>query len=482
MTDADRPGGKKRKALPREHMPEQDAGMRVGNFGEVALGYTEEQAIREAGRCLQCKKPACIEGCPVDVDIPRFIAAVRDRDFTGAARIIKERNSLPAIAGRVCPQEAQCEARCVLGKKGEPCAIGRLERFAADREREAGAVALPAVRPGRGKRVAVVGSGPAGLSLAGELIKNGVAVTVFEALHEFGGVLVYGIPEFRLPKDIVRSEVDYLRRLGVAFQRNFVVGQAATVDGLLRDAFDAVFIGTGAGAPVFLNVPGENLCGVYSANEYLTRSNLMKAYRFPQYVTPTVRGRKVAVIGGGNVALDSARTALRLEAEQVTILYRRARAEMPARAEEIFHAQAEGAKLVFLCMPLAFLGSDAGWVRAVRCNRMRLGAPDESGRQSPIAIEGDTFELEIDTAIVAIGNRSNPLVPSSTPGLETNRRGNIVACPDTGRTSREGVWAGGDIVTGAATVIQAMGAGRRAALDMLRHFGIASEEKRAGAA
>ena len=459
------------KTVPRQPMPEQAPHERAHNFGEVALGYTEDLACEEAARCLQCKKPKCIQACPVEVDIPNFIAKIRDKDFLGAARMVKEKNSLPAIAGRVCPQESQCESTCILGKKEQPCAIGRLERFVADDERNTGKVQLPKIRPDTGIRVGVIGSGPAGLTLAGELVKHGFAVTVFEALHELGGVLVYGIPEFRLPKEIVRAEVDYLRRLGVEFKVNYVIGKIATVDHLLQNGFDAIFIGTGAGAPQFLNIPGENLCGVYSANEYLTRSNLMKAYRFPEYDTPIARGKKVAVFGGGNVAMDSARTALRLGAEEVTIIYRRTKEEIPARAEELHHAEEEGVKFSLLTAPLAFLGNEAGWVEAVRCNPMRLGEPDASGRRRPIFIEGATFDVEIDAAIIAIGNRSNPLVPSTTAELEVNRWGNIVADPDTGRTSRDRIWAGGDIVTGAATVIQAMGAGRKAALDVLKYFG-----------
>ncbi len=463
---------KKGSDIPRQKMPEQDPQERAHNFYEVALGYTEELAMKEASRCLQCKKPLCMQGCPVEIDIPVFIKHIREGDILGAARVIKQKNSLPAIAGRVCPQETQCEEKCVLGKKGEPCAIGRLERFAADFERTTGQIQYPPIPAPIGKRVAVVGSGPAGLTLAGELIKGGVEVTVFEALHELGGVLVYGIPEFRLPKAIVRAEVEYLSKLGVQFRTDYVVGKIATVDDLLANGFDAVFIGTGAGAPMFLNIPGENLCGIYSANEYLTRNNLMKAYLFPEYDTPIARGKKVAVFGGGNVAMDAARTALRLGADEVTIIYRRTEAEMPARVEEVHHAKEEGVKFMLLSNPVEFIGNDAGWVTAVRCNRMQLGEPDASGRRRPVPIEGDFFTVEIDTAIVAIGNRSNPLIPQSTPGLELNRHGNIVADPQTGRTSRPRVWAGGDIVTGAATVILAMGAGRKAGLDILSTFGV----------
>ncbi|MEW6439665.1 MAG: NADPH-dependent glutamate synthase [bacterium] len=464
----------KKPSVPRQPMREQDPQERAHNFYEVALGYTEELALREAGRCLQCKKPHCMEGCPVEIEIPKFISEIRQGNFLAAARIVKERNSLPAIAGRVCPQETQCEERCVLGKKAEPCAIGRLERFVADYERKSGNVQYPEIPASTGLRFAVIGSGPAGLTVAGELIKKGVAVTVYEALHETGGVLVYGIPEFRLPKDIVRAEVDYLRKLGVAFKTNFVVGKIATIDQLLKDGYDGAFIGTGAGAPIFLNIPGENFCGVYSANEYLTRSNLMKAYRYPEYDTPIAKGKRVAVFGGGNVAMDSARTALRLGADEVIVLYRRTEAEMPARIEEVHHAKEEGVKFQFLNSPLEFLGNEAGWVKAVRCNRMRLGEPDASGRRRPIPIEGDIYEVEIDTAIVAIGNRSNPLVPSTTQDLKVNRWGNIIADAESGLTSRAGIWAGGDIVTGAATVILAMGAGRKAALDVIRHFGLQS--------
>jgi len=469
--------GKKGPSIPRQSMPEQNPQERAHNFYEVALGYPEELAHKEASRCLQCKKPYCVEGCPVEIDIPRFLAAVREKDYLGAARVLKERNSLPAIAGRVCPQESQCEERCVLGKKGQPCAIGRLERFVADYERNTKQVQYPQIPPPFGKKVAVVGSGPAGLTLAGELVKRGVAVTVFEALHELGGVLVYGIPEFRLPKAIVKAEVEYLRTLGVVFKTDYVVGKIATVDELIRNDFDAVFIGTGAGAPMFLNIPGENLCGVYSANEFLTRNNLMKAYLFPEFDTPIARGRKVAVFGGGNVAMDSARTALRLGAEEVNIIYRRTEAEMPARLEEVHHAKEEGVRFMMLSNPVAFVGNDAGWVTGVKCNRMQLGEPDASGRRRPVPIEGDFFTVDIDTAIVAIGNRSNPLIPQSTPGLDLNRYGNIVAHPDTGKTSRDRVWAGGDIVTGAATVILAMGAGRKAALDILSGFGVKDAQR-----
>jgi glutamate synthase (NADPH/NADH) small chain len=465
-----------RKQIPRQLMPELDPEERRNSFQEVTLGYTEELVCLEAQRCLQGKRPACMQGCPVEINIPAFIAKVREGDYLGAAGVLRDRNSLPAISCRVCPQETQCEAQCLLGKKGEACAIGRMARFVTDYERSTGQVQIPEIKPDTGKKAAVIGSGPAGLTVAGELAKNGVAVTVFEALHALGGVLVYGIPEFRLPKAIVREEIDYLRRLGVVFKTNCVIGKIETVDGLLENEYDGVFIGTGAGAPVFLKIPGENLCGVYSANEFLTRNNLMRASRFPEYATPIARGKKVVVFGGGNVAMDSARTALRLNAEIVTIVYRRTEEEMPARLEEVHHAKEEGVRFQLLTSPLSFRGNEAGWVEAVRCNRMELGEPDASGRRRPIPIEGDILDIEADTAIVAIGNRSNPLIPNTTRGLGVNERGNIIADPQTGKTNREGVWAGGDIVTGAATVILAMGAGRRAALDMLASFGLPCTE------
>jgi len=472
---SDRPAGRKKPGIPRQAMPEQDPDRRVSNFHEVTLGYNENLVCMEAQRCIQGKRPQCMQGCPVEIDIPRFIGRIREKDFLGAVRVIKNRNSLPAISCRVCPQETQCEARCLLGKTDEPCAIGRMARFVIDYERETGQIQIPEVPPPTGRKVAVVGSGPAGLTLAGELAKHGVEVTVFEALHEPGGVLVYGIPEFRLPKAIVREEIDYLRRLGVVFRTNHVIGKIRTVDDLLAD-HDGVFIGTGAGAPVFLNIPGENLCGVFSANEYLTRNNLMKAYLHPEYSTPIAQGRHIVVFGGGNVAMDSARTAVRLGAELVTVVYRRTEQEMPARAEEVHHARQEGIRFQMLTAPVCFLENEAGWVRAVRCMRMELGEPDASGRRRPVPVEGDFFDIETDAAIVAIGNRSNPLIPRTTPGLEVNDRGNIVADPATGRTSRDRIWAGGDIVTGAATVILAMGAGRKAALDMLAAFGIPYRE------
>ncbi len=465
----------KKPKIPRQKMPEQDPIERAHNFYEVALGYPNDIAMLEASRCLKCKKPYCMSGCPVEVDIPDFIELVKQGDLLGAAWKLKEKNSLPRIAGRVCPQESQCEAKCVLYKKGkgESCAIGRLERYVADYAAEHGEGKAPELPKPTGHKVAVVGSGPAGLTLAGALIKKGVAVTVYEALHELGGVLVYGIPEFRLPKQIVRDEIDELRKLGVEFVTNWVVGRIETVDDLLeKRKYDGVFIGTGAGAPTFLKIPGENLNGVYSANEFLTRANLMKAYQFPETDTPVAKGRRVVVFGGGNVAMDAARTSLRLGAEEVSIVYRRTMEELPARAEEVHHAEEEGVHFKLLSSPLEIIGNDAGWATAVKCQQMKLGEPDDSGRRRPVPIEGETFDVPCDMAVVAIGNGANPLVPSTTKNLETNKWGNIVADLETGKTTKDRVWAGGDIVTGAATVILAMGAGRKAALSMLDTFGI----------
>jgi glutamate synthase (NADPH/NADH) small chain len=452
----------KKPKIPRQKMPEQEPKVRAKNFNEVPFGYTPELAQLESSRCLQCKKPKCIEGCPVEIDIPGFVKLINEGDFAGAARKLKERNSLPAVCGRVCPQEDQCEKVCIVGKKDQPVAIGRMERFAADWERTKGEVTIPEKAPATGKKVAVVGSGPAGLTLAGDLILKGHEVTIFEALHKTGGVLIYGIPEFRLPKDIVQSEVNYLERLGVKVECNCVIGRIETVDELLKE-YDAVFLGLGAGLPQFLNVPGENYCGIYSANEYLTRSNLMKAYLFPKYDTPIARGKNVAVFGAGNVAMDSARTALRLGADTVQIIYRRSRDEMPARIEEVHHAEEEGVQFYLLTAPTKFLGDDNGWVTGVECLRMELGEPDDSGRRRPVPIKGSEFQLECDMAVVAIGAGANPLLPTQTPGLELNKRGYIVADLETGKTTKPRVWAGGDIVTGSATVILAMGAGRKAA-------------------
>jgi len=450
----------KKEKIPRQPMPEQDPKKRSKNFDEVPYGYTPELAQKEASRCLQCKKPKCIEGCPVGVKIPEFINLISEGDFIAAAKKLKEDNSLPAVCGRVCPQESQCESFCVLGKKDEPVAVGRLERFAADYERAQGKVDLPELPPPTGKKVAVVGSGPAGLTLAGDLIKFGHQVTVFEALHKPGGVLVYGIPEFRLPKAIVDAEVDYLKRLGVEIKYDYVIGKILTVDELFEMGYHAVFLGVGAGLPVFMNIPGENLCGIYSANEYLTRSNLMKAYLFPQYDTPLARGKNVAVIGGGNVAMDSARTALRLGADNVHIVYRRSKTELPARAEEAHHAEQEGVQFRFLTAPVRYIGNADGWVTGMECIEMDLGEPDASGRRRPVPKEGSNFTLDVDLVVVAIGTGANPIITGTVPNLELNKWGYIVADPETGKTSREGVYAGGDIVTGSATVILAMGAGR----------------------
>ena len=452
----------KKPKVPRQKMPEQEPKVRAKNFDEVPFGYTHELAQLEASRCLQCKKPKCIEGCPVEIDIPAFVKLISEGDFNGSARKLKERNSLPAVCGRVCPQEDQCEKVCIVGKKDQPVAIGRLERFAADWERTKGTITIPEKAPPTGKKVAVVGSGPAGLTLAGDIILKGHEVTIFEALHKTGGVLIYGIPEFRLPKAIVQSEVNYLERLGVKVEYNCVIGRIETVDELLKE-YNAVFLGLGAGLPQFLNVPGENYCGIYSANEYLTRSNLMKAYLFPKYDTPIARGKNVAVFGAGNVAMDSARTALRLGADTVRIIYRRSRDEMPARIEEVHHAEEEGVQFYLLTAPTKFLGDDNGWVTGVECLRMELGEPDESGRRRPVPVKGSEFHLECDLAVVAIGAGANPLLPTQTPGLELNKRGYIVADLETGKTTKPRVWAGGDIVTGSATVILAMGAGRKAA-------------------
>jgi glutamate synthase (NADPH/NADH) small chain len=454
---------KDRLKIPRQPMPEQDPKVRARNFDEVPLGFTPETAKIEALRCITCKKPACVQGCPVEVDIPGFISLVMEGDFVGAAKKIKTTNALPAVCGRVCPQEVQCEVLCVRGKKDEPVAIGRLERFVADYERGTGEVSIPDKPAPTGKKVAVVGSGPSGLTVAGDLVQLGHEVTIFEALHKAGGVLVYGIPEFRLPKAIVAAEVDYLKELGARIETSSVIGKVATVDELFEEGYDAVYLGTGAGLPTFMNIPGENLNGVYSANEYLTRSNLMKAYKFPEYDTPIVKGRNVAVVGGGNVAMDSARTAMRLGADHVYLVYRRSRDEMPARVEEIHHAEQEGIELHLLTNPVRYIGNDKGWVVGVECLKMELGEPDESGRRRPVPMKGSEFVIDIDTAVVAIGAGANPLVQSTTPGLKTNKWNYIVADEETGQTSREGVFAGGDIVTGAATVILAMGAGRKAA-------------------
>lgn len=448
--------------LNRTDMPKQSPEMRRHNFNEVALGYTEELAMQEASRCLQCKKPSCVTGCPVEIDIPHFISYIVKGDFAGGIKKIKERNCLPAVCGRVCPQESQCESKCVLVKKGGEIAIGRLERFLADWEAAQGKIDLPEKPEPTGKKVAVVGSGPAGITVAGDLILLGHEVTIFEALHKAGGVLTYGIPEFRLPKSIVAREVEYVKMLGVKVVTNFVIGKTRSVDELLKE-FDAVFIGTGAGLPWFMNIPGENLNGVYSANEYLTRMNLMQGYQFPLSKTPVKRHRRVGVIGGGNVAMDSARTALRRGAEEVRIIYRRSHAELPARKEESENAEEEGVIFNMLTLPIRYIGNENGWLKAIECLKMELGEPDASGRRRPVEVPDSNFIIELDAAVVAIGNSPNPLVPSTTPGLETKKNGTLIADPETGKTTKDRVWAGGDIVTGAATVILAMGAGRKAA-------------------
>jgi glutamate synthase (NADPH/NADH) small chain len=457
---------KERMRIPRQRMPEQPAGERRVSFTEVNLGLSSTLAHQEALRCLHCKSHHCFTGCPVGVKIKDFIELILVGDFLGAAAKIREDNVLPAITGRVCPQEDQCEGCCILGKHGEPLAIGYLERFVADYERQTGQVGLPPKAPPTGKRVAVIGSGPAGLSAAGDLAQRGHQVTVLEALHEIGGVLIYGIPEFRLPKQIVREEVENLRRLGIEFRTNVVVGRTVTVDELLgEEGYHAIFIATGAGLPVFLNIPGEHLCGVYSANEFLTRVNLMKANQFPAYDQPIYdcHGKAVAVIGGGNTAMDAVRTALRLGAQSATIVYRRSEVEMPARVEEVKHAREEGVQFLTLANPVAFLGDDRGWLTGLKCQRMTLGEPDKSGRRRPQPVPGSEFEIPAQVAVVAVGNQGNPLVQSTTPDLKTNPLGYIEADPDTLRTSKRGVFAGGDIVTGGATVILAMGAGRKAA-------------------
>jgi glutamate synthase (NADPH/NADH) small chain len=460
--------GKKEK-IPRQSMSEQQPEVRRRNFDEVPFGLSPEIARKEAERCLQCKKPTCVEGCPVGVDIPGFIQHIKVGDYTKAIRKIWERNSLPAVCGRVCPQEIQCEERCILGKKGDPVAIGNLERFAADYERENGKGDLPPKAEPTGKKVAVVGSGPSGLTVAGDLILRGHDVTVFEAFHKPGGVLVYGIPEFRLPKEIVYSEVNFLERLGVNVECNMVVGKTVSVDELFEEGYDAVYIGVGAGLPRFLNIPGENLIGIYSANEYLTRANLMKAYLFPEYDTPIALGKDVAVFGAGNVAMDSARTAMRLGADRVRIVYRRSRKEMPARVEEIHHAEEEGIEFFLLTTPTKFLGNEKGRVTSVECLKMELGEPDDSGRRRPVPIEGSEFQLECDLAVIAVGAGANPLLTQATKDILLNKWGYIIADPDTGKTTKKGVWAGGDIVTGQATVILAMGAGR-AASDSIHNY------------
>jgi len=455
---------------PRQAMPAQEPQVRRRNFDEVALGYDLETAMLEASRCLRCKKPQCVLGCPVNVKIPKFVSALAEGDLPAAAAALKEDNNLPAICGRVCPQETQCEVKCVLARKGEPVAIGRLERFVADWERDQGKLEKPELPLPSGKRVAVIGAGPAGLTCAGDLARYGHQVTIFEALHAPGGVLIYGIPEFRLPKDVVHAEVDYVRSLGVGLELNTVVGKLYTIDELLNEeGFDAIFLGTGAGLPRFMGIPGENYNGVYSANEFLTRVNLMKGYLFPRYDTPVRVGNKVAVVGAGNVAMDSSRSALRLGAKEVHIVYRRSQQEVPARAEEFHHAEEEGIIFDFLTNPVEIYGNDKGWVRGMRVIRMELGEPDASGRRRPIPIPGSEYDIEVDTVVMALGTSPNPLVFYDAGGLERTRWGTVVAEEQTGHTTKESVWAGGDVVTGAATVISAMGAGKRAAVD-IHHY------------
>jgi glutamate synthase (NADPH/NADH) small chain len=453
----------KKQIIPKKTpMPEQPPAARIKNYDEVPYGYTPEQAMAEARRCLECGRPLCVGGCPVNINIPAFLKLVADGDFRRAINVIKETNALPAVTGRVCPQEEQCEARCALSKRFESVAIGRLERFVADWEAAQASTPIPDFPQFTGKKVAVVGSGPAGLTVAADLVKKGHHVTIFEALHEAGGVLVYGIPEFRLPKAIVRREVEYVCRLGVKLVKDFVVGAASTLDELLEE-YDAVFLGTGAGLPWFLNVPGENLNGVYSANEYLTRANLMKAYRFPEYDTPIVRGRRIATIGGGNVAVDSARTALRLGAEESIIIYRRSRDEMPARAEETHHAEQESVRFELLTTPVAFHGDKSGWVKEIECIRNELGQPDASGRRRPVPIKDSNFRIPVDVVVLAIGQSPNPLIPKTTHDLKTGKNGVVIIDSETGKTSKKGVFAGGDVATGGATVILAMGQGKMAA-------------------
>ncbi len=457
-------------SLKKNPMPTQDPSVRARNFSEVATGYTEDMALDEAMRCLNCKNMPCVQGCPVKIHIPEFIAKIKEGDFEGAYQVINKSSSLPAVCGRVCPQESQCESKCVRGIKGEPVGIGRLERFVADWHNEhfSGNVEVP---PSNGHRVAVVGSGPSGLTCAGDLAKKGYKVTVFEALHLAGGVLVYGIPEFRLPKAIVQKEVETLKSLGVDIETNVVIGKTITIDELFEDGYEAVFVGSGAGLPRFMGIPGESLKGVYSANEFLTRSNLMKAYR-EDSTTPILRARKVAVVGGGNVAMDAARTALRLGAEEVSIVYRRSLDELPARKEEVEHAMEEGIKFRVLNNPVEILGYNNpddrrdpknGFVTGMKCIKCELGEPDEKGRRRPVEIEGSEWILDVDCVIMSIGTSPNPLIKSTTEGLEVNRHGGIIVEEETGKTSKEGVYAGGDAVTGAATVILAMGAGKTAA-------------------
>jgi len=453
----------KKEKIPRQPMPEQAPEVRAKNFDEVPFGLSRKAAIKEAERCLQCKKPSCVAGCPVEVDIPGFIKLLKEGEFAKSIRKVWERNALPAVCGRVCPQEIQCEEVCIVAKKGVPVAIGNLERFVADHERMHGKGELPPKAEPTGKKIAVVGSGPSGLTVAGDLILKGHDVTIFEAFHSPGGVLVYGIPEFRLPKDIVSHEVNFLERQGVKVECNAVVGRIISLNELFEEGYDAIYLGVGAGLPRFLNIPGENFIGIFSANEYLTRSNLMKAYLFPEYDTPIIKGKNVITLGAGNVAMDSARTALRLGAEKSRIVYRRSRKEVPARTAEVHHAEEEGVEFFFLTSPTKFIGNEKGRVIGMEGLKMELGEPDESGRRRPLPIKGSEFELECDLVIIAVGAGANPLLTKSTEGLDLNKWGYIITEEETGKTSKKGVWAGGDIVTGSATVILAMGAGRIAA-------------------
>ena len=448
----------------RTAMPMQDPKVRATNFEQVAQGYTEEMAVGEAARCLQCKNPTCMAGCPVAVKIPNFIKHLKEKNFQAAIDTIKETNNLPAVCGRVCPQEHQCESKCVLVRTGQPIAVGRLERFAADWGAKNGSDKIEKPQS-NGKKVAVVGAGPAGLTCAGDLAKMGYDVTVFESLHAAGGVLIYGIPEFRLPKDVVKREVDYVRQLGVKIETDVVIGRTITIDELFEDGFEAVFVGSGAGLPMFMRIPGENLNGVYSANEWLTRINLMKAYLFPEFDTPVKRGKRVAVVGAGNVAMDSVRSALRLGAEKAFIVYRRSRAEMPARLEELENAEEEGVEFHLLTNPTRVIGDEKGWVTGLECVKMELGEPDKSGRRRPVTIPGSEFVIDCDIVVMALGTNPNPIIATTTPGLNMQDWGGLIAT-DTGRTTKQGVWAGGDAVTGSATVILAMGAGKAAAKDI----------------
>lgn len=457
---------KERFKIPTQKMIEQDPGERSRNFKQVNMGYTEELAILEAQRCIQCPKPSCVPGCPVEINIPAFIDLIAKRDFIGAAKKLKEANSLPAVCGRVCPQEKQCQGPCVVGKKAPPVAIGHLERFAADYEIEHSQQEKVELPPSTGKKAAIVGAGPGGLSAAGDLAKMGHQVTVYDALHKPGGVLQYGIPEFRLPKEIVKIEIEALERLGVEIVCNALIGKCKSIDQLFAEGYDSVFLATGAGLPNFMGIPGENLNGVYSANEFLTRSNLMKAYLFPQYDTPIVRGKNVAVVGGGDSAMDAVRTAKRLGADRAVIVYRRSFTEMPARAEEKHHAEEEGVEFMTLVNPTQFIGDDKGWVQRMECLKMDLGEPDSSGRRRPVPVKGSNFFIDVDTVIIAVGNSANPLLTMATPDLKVNKWGNIEVDAETQATSKPGVYAGGDIVRGGATVILAMGDGKKAARAM----------------